>query len=80
MSDQEYGEVGEADHDEVEPVPGVAQVGELGEGEPAAHHLGRRLEGVYCCEQHPGTSVTFLVLCKILTQLTRSVPLEGGSS
>ena len=58
-----HGEVGEADDDEVEPVPGVAQVGELGEGEPAAHHLGRRLKRVYCCEKDPGTQILLVSYC-----------------
>ena len=46
------------DDDEVQPVPGVPEVGELGEGEPAPHHLGRRLEGVDCCEDYPGECTT----------------------
>ena len=34
-----HGEVSEGDDDEVEPVPGVPQVGELGQGETPTHHL-----------------------------------------
>ena len=36
----------QAYHNEVEPVPGVPQVGELGQHEAASHHLRRRLERV----------------------------------
>ena len=45
------------DDDEVEPVPGVPQVGEGGEDEAAAHDLGGRLEGVDGGEDDPGERV-----------------------
>ena len=36
----------QAYHNEVQPVPGVSKVGELGEHEAATHHLRRGLECV----------------------------------
>ena len=42
----------QAYHNEVEPVPGVPQVGELGQHEAATHHLGGRLKRVDCREEH----------------------------
>ena len=39
-------------HNEVQPVPGVPQVGELRQHEAPSHHLGGRLKRVDCREEH----------------------------
>ena len=43
-----------ADNDEVEPVPGVPEVGELGQRKAAPHNFCGRLKGVDGSEDDPG--------------------------